>query len=155
MRKWRHDNPHAERQIEALNLPRWRSRAELAAEAAALEATERERAELERKRSHAAELAERARGARRAADAADAAAASADTPDARGRAAELAAEAVQAERAARIAAGLVPVPWGDLSPAELRWRWELAHHHADEWRPPSLFSQWAHEAREAWKQRQK
>lgn len=28
--KWRHDNPHAERQIEAFDLPRWLSRRELA-----------------------------------------------------------------------------------------------------------------------------
>jgi hypothetical protein len=151
VRKRRHDNPHAERQIEALNLPRWRSRSELAAEAKALAERERERAELDRKRERAAELGAKVRSSRAAADAA---AAEAVTPDGRMRAAELGAEALQAERAARVALALVPVPWDDLSPAELRWRWELAHHHADEWRPPSTFSVWAREAREAWAERQ-
>ena len=153
MRRRRHDNPHAERSIVEHALPGWRSRADIEKERLAIEAVEREKAELERKRARAAELVVEARRARRAADDARAAA---DTPDARQRAAELGAEALQAERAARIGAALVPVPWDDLSPAELRWRWELAHHHSseDEWRPRSVFAQWAHAARERWKQRQ-
>lgn len=144
----RHDNPHAERQIEALKLPRWRSRTELAAEQAAAAERERERLELEARQARADELAEQARSARALAVSA---ARGATTPDGRRLASELAADALGAERVALAAAARVPVPWGELSPAELAFRWMLAHHHDDPWREPSDYSAWACATRIAWK----
>jgi len=73
--RFRHDNPHAEKQIRRYQLPRW------------LSAIERASAERE------------------------------------------------AERAAKRAAELALVDWGDLSPAELAFRWLLAH--------PDKFAAWA------------
>ncbi len=81
----RHDNPHAEKRIRELDLPRWHSLVELAAERA------------------------------------------------------------EAEREARRAAERAAVPWSDLSPAELAFRWMLAH--------PRDYAVWAHETREAWNAR--
>ena len=88
MKQWgdvrrRHDNPHAEKRIRELDLPRWHSLVELAAEQA------------------------------------------------------------EAEREAKRAAERAAVPWADLSPAELAFRWMLAH--------PREYAAWAHETREAWK----
>lgn len=148
MPKPRHENRFAERAIVERGLPGWRSRTQLAAEAAAADARERERAELERRQGRATELAAEAVKVRARSDRA---ARRADTPERRRLAYELAADARAAERAALAAAGLVPVAWDDLSPAELAFRWMLSHHHVDEWREPSEYSLWARERREVWK----
>jgi hypothetical protein len=81
----RHDNPHAEKRIRELRLPRWQSMIELAAEQA------------------------------------------------------------EAEREAKRAAERASVPWHDLSPAELAFRWMLMH--------PRQYAAWAHQTREDWKAR--
>lgn len=146
MPKPRHENPYAEQRIVELDLAGWRSRSELAAEAEALAAREREETELRRARWRAARRQAEARRARRAAErAVD------GTAEGQRRASELAALASAAERVARAALALVPIPWADLSPAELAFRWMLGHHHCDEWSPPSDYSRWAHDVREAWK----
>lgn len=123
----KHRNHYAERRIAELALPRWRSRAELAAERARESERERQRAELEARRERAARLGAEARSleleARRAA------ARALEEPGARALAAELATEAATADRVARAALALVPVPWAELSPAELAFRWMLGHHH--------------------------
>ena len=77
--RFRHESPHAEKQIRRYQLPRW------------LSAIERASAERE------------------------------------------------AARVARRAAELALVDWGDLSPAELAFRWLLAH--------PDQFSEWAESTR--------
>lgn len=155
MPKPRHDNPHAERQISTLGLARWQSRGAIARQhAAAAEAEakrERERAELAAKAARAAELAAEARRLERRARRAWERAGS--SPELRRHAAELATEAATADRAARQAACLVPVPWSELSPAELAWRWMLNHHHEPRFDlavgdyVKSDFSRWCDEVR--------
>ena len=158
MPKPRHENPHAERLIAHGQLRGWLSRRELEqrrqAEAAALEKRERERAELAAKRARADRLAAEAarleRRARRVLEWAGGTAAG------RRRAAELATEAATVKRVARQAEALVPVPWSDLSPAELAYRWMVDHHHEPRFDLAtgdyieSDYTKWCRESRAAW-----